>query len=110
VGSNEGDILNELSLKRTFRILPIGLLLFAGRVGFAQPPAGIVFNYFSNGSNAVVIDSLGRIVTADSSGLPGFALTRHNSDGSMDKTFGNEGVATSDFSSASTMSAPAPWG
>jgi uncharacterized delta-60 repeat protein len=89
----------DLSLKRMFRLLMVGLLLFVSGAGFAEAADGVVVNYFSSGAGAVVIDRVGRIVTAGSPGLPGFALTRHNSDGSLDTTFGNGGVTITDLSS-----------
>jgi uncharacterized delta-60 repeat protein len=89
----------DLSLKRTFCIPMVGLLLSVSSAGFAEATDGIVVNYFSSGAGAVVIDSVGRIVTAGGPGLPGFALTRHNSDGSLDPTFGNGGVVITDLSS-----------
>src|SRR5262249_52868094 len=91
-GSDEGDILNERTKNPTFWIL--GLLLFVGLAVFAQAAGGIVI--IDSGAagavvipGAVVIDSFGRIVVAGSS-HGAFTLARHNSDGSLDKTFGGD--------------------
>jgi uncharacterized delta-60 repeat protein len=100
VGSDEGDILNERTKNPTFWRLLVGLLLFVGLAGFAEAADGIVVTYFGGGAT-VAIDSVGRIVTAGWPGMPGFVLTRYNSDGSFDTTFGNVGVVVTDFSSVS---------
>jgi uncharacterized delta-60 repeat protein len=113
VGSDKGDVLNELSMKcpsralhlkngwysalaeefwrrymqanhkRTRAVLQawrtlVGLLLFANLAGFAEA------------SGDLVIDSLGRIVTAGSTGRA-LLLARYNSDGSPDASLGSNG-------------------
>ncbi len=66
---------------------------------------GVVFTPVgpsSNAGSAVVVDSAGRIVVAgtSSNGLEGqFVLIRYNSDGSLDTSFGTNGIVTTDFSS-----------
>jgi uncharacterized delta-60 repeat protein len=76
----------------------VGLLLFFGLAGFIEAAGGIVANH---PADAVVIDSSGRIVTAGApsafGGYWGFGLTRYNSDGSLDTTFGNGGLVTTDI-------------
>src|SRR5215471_7828869 len=84
-----------------------GLLLFVGLVGFAEAAGGIVANDLSSEAYAVVIDSFGRIVTAGSAYRQfEIALTRYNSDGSLDTSFGNGGVAITDFSSVNRGASP----
>jgi uncharacterized delta-60 repeat protein len=80
----------------------VGLLLFFGLAGFVEAAPGVVVSDISGRAYAMVIDSSGRIVTA---GMPsvhlsgnGFAITRYNSDGSLDTTFGNGGVVITNLS------------
>ena len=54
-------------------------------------------------ANVVAIQADGKVVAAGDSGVGGsnerFALTRYNSDGSLDSTFGGDGRVTTDFTS-----------
>jgi uncharacterized delta-60 repeat protein len=49
---------------------------------------------FISDANAVILQKDGKILTAGggNSPNPSFVVTRHNTDGSPDHTFGNEGV------------------
>lgn len=61
---------------------------------------GKVFTNVSDGANypnGVKIDSDGKIVVAGTSGLIKFTVVRYNSDGSLDTSFGDEGIATIEF-------------
>jgi uncharacterized delta-60 repeat protein len=59
-------------------------------------------------ANTIAIQSNGKIVTAghDPSANGLFAILRHNSDGSLDNSFGNGGVATSTLSNVFNTSGP----
>jgi uncharacterized delta-60 repeat protein len=82
----------------TFCRLLIGILLFASLAGSAVAADGIVVTNVSGRAYAMVIDSLGRIVTGGGRYWGnGFALTRYNSDGSLDTTFGDSGLVTTDI-------------
>jgi uncharacterized delta-60 repeat protein len=68
-----------------------------GKVTTTIHPSGI--GESSGGANAVVVDGSGRIVAAgwafnDSTGLNEVALVRYNPDGSLDGTFGGDGIVT----------------
>ena len=67
---------------------------------------GIVTTFFGSGdnyANAMSIQADGKIVLAgesfNSNGSPRFALTRYNTNGNMDNTFGNAGIVTTSFGS-----------
>ena len=76
--------------------LLLGVFLYSSLAGFAEASGGLVMTDISGRAYAMVIDSLGRIVTAGD----GFKLTRYNSDGSLDTTFGHGGVVTTDITRA----------
>src|SRR5262245_36008693 len=82
--------------------LLLGVFLLSSLAGFAEASGGLVITGISGRAYAMVIDSLGRIVTAGAppafGGYWGFGLTRYNSDGSLDTTFGNGGLVTTDIS------------
>src|SRR5262245_39833889 len=84
--------------------LLVGLLLFVGLAGSVEADLGIVVSNISGLPYAMVIDSSGRIVTAGThsifGGYWGFGLSRYNSDGSLDTTFGNAGLVDTDISAA----------
>src|SRR5262245_4740532 len=48
-------------------------------------------------ANAVVIQPDGKIVAAGQAGGAAFALARYETDGSLDPTFGGDGIVTTDF-------------
>ena len=67
---------------------------------------GIVTTFFGSGdnyANATAIQADGKIVLAgasfNSNGSPCFALTRYNTNGSLDNSFGNSGIVTTSFGS-----------
>jgi uncharacterized delta-60 repeat protein len=67
---------------------------------------GIVTTSFGSGdnyANATAIQADGKIVLAgesfNSNGSPCFALTRYNTNGSLDNSFGNSGIVTTSFGS-----------
>jgi uncharacterized delta-60 repeat protein len=102
VGSDEGDILNERKKNPTFGRPLVGLLLFVGVAGFTEASAGVVITDIGVENTAVVIDSLGRIVTAGgtpspATGFEALLMARYNADGSLDTTFGNGGLVTTDL-------------
>src|SRR5262245_6046885 len=88
----------QVARDSTFCRLVVGILLFGSVTGSAQAAGGIVFTDVSSRAYAVVIDSLGRIVTGGPSWGLGFALTRYNSDGTLDTTYGSGGVVIADAS------------
>jgi Domain of unknown function (DUF5122) beta-propeller len=80
--------------------LLVGISLFCSLTGVAEASGGFVITDISSRAYAMVIDSSGRIVTAGSPlgfGVHGYALTRYNSDGLLDTTFGNGGLVTTDI-------------
>jgi hypothetical protein len=87
----------QVARNSTFCRLVVGILLFGSVTGSAQAAGGIVLNDVSSRAYAVVIDQVGRIVTAGitRSGY-GFALTRYNSDGTLDTTYGTDGIVIAD--------------
>jgi hypothetical protein len=107
------DCVTRRSPTRSLSRLVVGILLFAMTTESAQAAGGIVVTDISGRAYAVVIDKLGRIVTAGSthSGY-GFALTRYNSDGTLDTTYGAGGVVIADAivpSVAPLLPKPSRW-
>src|SRR5215831_11924036 len=75
----------------------VSLMLFVGLARTAEANGGVVITNITGFNYAVVIDSFGRIVTAGAAqspatGFEALLLTRYNSDGSQDTSFGNGGV------------------
>jgi len=83
-----------------------GLLLVTPVATAAVSGGGIVITGISGRVQAMAIDGLGRLVTVGypsqitgfTSQITGYALTRFNSDGTPDSSFGNAGVVSTDFS------------
>lgn len=87
----------DIAVHCTAQLIPPGLDSTFGDHGRVSTPVG------GNGQGeAVVIQSSGQIVTAGwrtvGTGIDtDFALTRHNTDGSLDTGFGTGGIATTDL-------------
>lgn len=62
--------------------------------GLVLTENGIGYNY----GYAIAIQSDGKIVVAGEAAWGDFALARYNLDGSLDTTFGDDGIVTTDFS------------
>ena len=83
----------KVASNSTFCRLIVGILLFGSVTESAHAAGGIVVTDVSGRAYAMVIDNLGRIVTAGSPRWSdGFALTRYDSDGTLDTTYGSGGV------------------
>ncbi|HUO74399.1 MAG TPA: DUF4395 family protein [Solirubrobacteraceae bacterium] len=89
---------SDIAVHCTLLATPSGLDTTFGSGGRVSTPVGDIGQ-----GEAVVIEPNGGIVTAGSRqiGLQSdFALTRHNPDGSLDTSFGTNGIAITDFGGA----------
>jgi uncharacterized delta-60 repeat protein len=116
--AGENDFGNAVALQQDGKIIVAGSSDIGGKAHFASVrynndgsldptfdmDGRVVIDFGTESANpgAVVIQSDGKIVMAGSS-APGmgmgfdFALTRQNSDGSLDTTFGSGGIVITDF-------------
>jgi uncharacterized delta-60 repeat protein/CSLREA domain-containing protein len=79
-----------------------------GRTLDVNDPAGTAVTSLSPGSdrgNAVAVQSDGKIVVAGATAGGGFGLVRYNADGSLDTTFGANGIVNTSFPGLSDASA-----
>src|SRR5438067_512338 len=91
------------SYKPLLEILEDRIVPSAGQLDPTFGVGGIVTTAIGSGNdeaNALAIDGNGKIVAAGFSfngSNDDFALTRYNSDGSLDTSFGSDGKVTTDF-------------
>ena len=87
----------DVAVHCTTPLVPLGLDTSFGTGGLVSTPVGGLGQ-----GEAVVIQPTGGIVTAgwrtvSTGGATDFALTRHDQSGNLDKSFGTDGIATTDL-------------
>ena len=101
VQSGKGTVSNanvtDVAVHCAAPFIPLGLDTSFGNGGLVSTPIGSL----GSQAEAVVIQPTGGIVSAgwrtDSTGATDFALTRHDQSGNLDKSFGTDGMTTTDL-------------